>query len=677
MRRGFTLVELLLAAALGLMLMVLGVVNLAGGRGGASSRGLAESVAEELRQARKLAVASGVPVGVGFPSGGGALACSQSLYRYQGEDRPQLTYVRSFSGDFAGSCLFLGGWGAGGAGSAQPALGANSDGFDLTTWPNPVSAADPVLVFLPTGAVISNSLGVVGGNFHLAACSGAVYSGAPPGATLSQVGKPFTLTLSPAGEVTLESGLVGSTGVTVASGPLAVPPCAAPPALALGANAAPGIDSLDVTPAPLAGFPAGTAEVQADGHLALRVMASDPDGDRLYCSWAGPGLFSSASEDRMEWDTSQVPPRWISTWEWRPPEGAPVPTTYDLTCTVRDQRGATVSGGGSGQLSVTTATVQRVIYNHQFGACQVYLDGTGESWLFNNVLSGIGELKISPDGTRMAYLQGDLNLMVRNCDGTGAVNLDNNCLWGSGLAWSPQGDYLCYVGGGFGPKHLSTMHPDGTSKTQFTNLPGMWEYEPHWSPDGSWIFYNASPAGVSTEEDIWVSRFRGGGPQNINLTPGRPGVQRLMSVARAGAVWRVCYTDEAFPANNVRIMEVDPATMTVTDPAFIIPNPTTAGLAWGGCEISPDGLKVVYPADPGGSAPRRIHCFEIDTGVDHDLGGQAYGAYWPIWTTDSLQVVYQGIPAGSQQLYAVPFAGGTTRQLTRNGAFDKGGCAKK
>ena len=665
-RRGFSLLELLFALGLAGLLLVIAVVNLSGGKASAGSRALAESVAEELRQARKLAIAAGIPVAVAFPSGG--LPCAQSLYRYQEEDRPQLTHVRSFAGDFPGSCVFFGSWGAPGTSVAQPLSGANGDAFNLAAWPNPVAPGDPALVFTPSGTVISTGLPVFGGSFHLGVASGLTFGGGSPANwssfVVNRACKPFTITVTPGGAVSVQPGLVQSSGVVEEARPMQVPACAPPPPLAAAANNPPSLNALQVSPQ----TPAGAAEVNVPGgHLTLRVTASDPNGDRLYCSWAGVGCFSSASQDRMEWR--------------RPPEGDPVPTSYTLTCTVRDQRGMSVTGGGQGQVSVRTAPLERVIYERNGpGAsiprevAQVRLNGTGES-LVLGCSPNMGSFSVSPDGARLLFM--DNGLETANSDGTGRTSIPTGPLSAGGTAWSPQGDSICWLGNSF--QELWVSRPDGSGQTLAVSRIGESINWPQFSPDGNWLIYHA---GAGSNFDIYMTRFRGGPAQTVNLT-NRPDNQYFSNCARSGTKWRISYIEQTAFASPVRVLEVDPATLAVTDPIAVVTTPNVSNGSSNAppnlVSLSPDGTKLAYLANPGPN--ETAHCWDIASGTDVVLSNPAELCNGVMWTPDSSRVIVSSGPfnGGSyvSRLAIVPASGGPVQQLTRSQAFTLGGFSKK
>ena len=159
-RRGFSLLELLLAASIAMM--VAGFrYSLSHGRESAMSSGLAQEVAEELRAARQQAISKQKPVALGFPGG----ASCQSFYQLEGLSVPQVVRQIDYSETYPKACMFWGLW-SGGTAEDVVAAGVGSQ-YRLADW-QPFPSTNPVLYFSPTGAVQSNGQAVyTGGEYDL------------------------------------------------------------------------------------------------------------------------------------------------------------------------------------------------------------------------------------------------------------------------------------------------------------------------------------------------------------------------------------------------------------------------------------------------------------------------------------------------------------------------------
>ncbi|MBV8983780.1 MAG: hypothetical protein JO248_05000 [Acidimicrobiia bacterium] len=108
--------------------------------------------------------------------------------------------------------------------------------------------------------------------------------------------------------------------------------------------------------------------------------------------------------------------------------------------------------------------------------------------------AGYGLLRLSPDGTRLAYIDSGYNLDVVNVDGTGFRQL-----WSSpdgeiqGLSWSPDSSRIV-VDGNDGTPKLFTVSTDGSGLRPIAECSCFW---PAWSPGGSAIATVESPIGTN------------------------------------------------------------------------------------------------------------------------------------------------------------------------------------
>src|SRR5207253_1807431 len=127
---------------------------------------------------------------------------------------------------------------------------------------------------------------------------------APPVFQLTGVAEACTVTITPLGQIQVDSGVIGSTNLlqNAAGGD---PPGAPPPPLSQSPQQPPTIRKVVIAPSdqdmtPPAGL---QAILQRDQFLTLSVKAQSPTGVPLYCLWtADGGTFSRQSEQPMTWD---------------------------------------------------------------------------------------------------------------------------------------------------------------------------------------------------------------------------------------------------------------------------------------------------------------------------------------------------------------------------------------
>lgn len=489
-RRGFSLIEIILGLVLIAMVLALTVSGLSqDSRRGASSKGLAFVLQGELQMARQRAITAGRPVAVCLPA-----PLAQSVYWLEGETLPRVRRVSNFAGEFPEQAMFVGLWGGGATLDRPPSP------LDVQQW-LPNGFRDYAFIFAPDGTVTSNDLPLVDDAYHVVVASGltasdtgsppgqATFSPAPPYRTLTAARRPVTLRIDLSGTVSQEEGPAVPEGLGLAG---LVPP----PGLAGGANQVPVLSTVELFPVPTPGSTAATGTVGPGGYVTLVVTASDPDGDRVNVSWvgAGPkgsGTFASAGPVPGEFQAGS----WRSVWEWRPPRDAVVGEIYQLTCTLTDERGASVTattGAGVPRLEIRRpgwVTFSAIPPGEQWRDIYVmYGDGTREKNVTNTPDENEWDQVFSPDGTKIAfargYYTGNQDIFLINPDGTGEVQLTNSPEWETSPNFSPSGEQIIYETGW--PGELWVMDADGQNKKSL----GVAGYGSRFSPDGTQVVYD-------------------------------------------------------------------------------------------------------------------------------------------------------------------------------------------
>ncbi|MGE0492252.1 MAG: hypothetical protein AB7S38_23775 [Vulcanimicrobiota bacterium] len=559
--RGFSLLELLVVA--GLFALAVGMTFVSLGRQPDAARtiGLTQEVVEALRAARHQARASQVPVALCFPTNGGTTPLAGGYYLMVGEDTPLAETARRFDGEYQRARVFCGRWKAPDAG--PPAVDVKAENFDLTTWLG-AAPTDAMIAFLPSGAAVSN-LPVQDGSYGLLVGEDFDFAGNDPSTAVANAGMHVrTIRINPLGEVSLTL----QPPPEVAQGAAATVAGANPPAPGVAGAATPSISSITPVPDFTDGiYPTGvTGGVSVGDYVTFQVRAQDTDGGPLFSSWAGPGNFSSATEGRMEFRGGQ----WQADWVWTPPETATTGQQFDLTCTVRDEQGHTVSSNASLSPRMMVSSPTRLMVEDRATAQWAYLQLTEEGHVVKripspyespapaNFLPGGGAYihtgsngygldptlritqtsgtyrdigtgwfaRASWDGSRVVYLASAPNA-ISWCDLTGTLK---------GSYPSSLGTYPDIWGDGVVVREVGILYVPTTAPSpqvlDSTPLVGA----PRFSPDGRLIVY-------PRENDVWVV---GNPALGVALPPTRLTTLGNVALGDAEVVWSPDGTQVAF-----------------------------------------------------------------------------------------------------------------------------------
>ncbi|MFA5504437.1 MAG: hypothetical protein WC314_15360 [Vulcanimicrobiota bacterium] len=661
--RGYSLPEMIVGMMLAALIVTMGLVNTRPATQTAEARGLAEELTEELKAARRLAVTRRHPVAVGFPTGNGAVAHSQSFYILEGFDKPRITGGRRFNGDYPGAYSFVGTWPVTGGHSVTrnpiPFQGNNSN-FDISSWQVP-HPKDYLFVFLPSGHLVTNGLPNYAGNYHILVSEGveAGSTGSPPGSFSTNlnyfqpqaVSSVHTIRLSSGGGIFMQMGVPHG---LVSTRPDAIhtsqPP---PPPLPSNTNSDPIVLSATTDPLPLE-LPSGTsAVIPPEGYLTLRLQVAEPDGQPPYAQWSGDGAFSSKESTQMQWDAQQA--AWVSEWVWTPPVGAT--GSYELRYRVTDGHGGVATGqlGANGQVQIgqdglVCFTTFQSSGSQEIGV--IHPDGvnmrlaTPPSDSHDNYYPSWsrGGNQIACFGMDMDDLDVFESLYVVNRDGTGLRTL-HNLTWDSdqsflsstywynvvGPSWSPQGTKLAYaVADDLDFRsEIWMINADGSGLTRLTSPPtDIEDYNPKWRPPlGNQIVFHRERWTSADNCDIYVVNVDGSGIQN--LTPGGGIGDYSFDPAYHPEGDQIVYVFSNDSTDELRIMDADGSNKETLLDGYYPESPS----------FSPDGTMIAFmdsdlyvtTADgmiPGGGGPGAKIVSDGDFVVDFH------------WSPNSKRLVY-------------------------------------
>ncbi len=480
--RGFTLIELILAASIMAVVASFGLYSLTRSRDTGQSAGLANEVAEELKAARQPAIAKQKPVAIAFPGG----AACQSIFQLEGLTTPRVTRHMEYSETYPKACMFWGSWGG-----AQPenVTQAGRDSlYKLSEW-GARPTGDPVLYFTPSGTVQSDGLALWdGGEYRLLVSNGVV---GEPGGAPTALNKPWTVSISKSGAI---SAVPGSLGLNVPDDPaltLTPQPQVIPSPGAPGEGLAFAELTTEPTPSIRPSSGAYTV-VPEEGYITLVARVTESSGEAPSIKWKAEldddegrgGRFSNARPVPMDWDFTTR--SWVSRMAWTPPSNAEVGKVYKLTCEVTQGEKSITQDLGAGT-SVEVAADQRIVavntdgdwenyyvaWMNSFGTNVINLTMPDEVW---EHLTPVW----APNGTKVAFYSGDF---VPGSDPNGIEDFEATL-----YIVNEDGRYL---------RKLFTCVGDLTD----------YYFGPSFSPEGGYVAFSAYDASTNNASRVKVQRI--------------------------------------------------------------------------------------------------------------------------------------------------------------------------
>lgn len=528
-RRGLTLIEMMVAAGLAALVLVTAAPNFS--RSQVSTKGVAESMAAALTEARQLAINKGSPVAVVIPSGDGAYPQASSYYLLEGEF-PTISRVVDLSREHPGVHLLVGHWGLDTSKLSDPALVTTltppagqtfESEFDPALWQMP-RPKDYALIFSPSGRVFSNGLPHFDGAFHLVVCSGARSSSATPPGTPStpnlsyfvpdELGRPVTVAINFLGQVSTTSGLMASAGGTVIRETVPNTSVAPPPAITPPVAAELVSEKVFPDPSQFQVPPGNDGRIAPDEPITLTAVAKGPGP--MTCEWsAASGTLSQMGPQPMLWDPANA--NWIARIAWQPPPGAE-DTEIEVTYTVTGGNKQATIGGM--RFKVGSGGVDSTILTTGYGPAAP--TGTPEVHIIN--LEGTGKRKVakvsgfaarnptlSPDGSSFIVYNmtaaapiygGRIEIYSRSGVQLASVPLPPGTLSvGPIFSWDPSGTRVAFPlhRTGFAAEDLYIIDANGQNLRKIYNGISVGTSWPiRWSPDGKRLCFSRSPGSPVT-----------------------------------------------------------------------------------------------------------------------------------------------------------------------------------
>ena len=284
-------------------------------------------------------------------------------------------------------------------------------------------------------------------------------------------------------------------------------------------------------------------------------------------------------------------------------------------------------------------------------------------------------------------------------------------LFGSGVAWSPDGKLLAMVDKASPqePESIFLLSIQTGEKRKLTSPPAQFygDRQPAFSPDGSSLAFvrnptfwtgeiyllpltdRSAPAGepkrlTSDGKNVgspawtpdgqnivfWSERAGTPGLWKVSIASGEP--QRLAAFgANASSPTislqgnRLAYAD-SFWDTNIWRMEMPLATRQPIPPAQLISSTRLDSEP----DISPDGKRIVFSSSRSGGAAEIWVCDrEGSNAVQLTSFGQGHSGS-PRWSPDGRRIVFDSRPEGPSDIYMVSAEGGAPRRLTTEASED-------
>jgi prepilin-type N-terminal cleavage/methylation domain-containing protein len=675
----FTLIEIMVAMALFAIVMTTVGPNMR--RSSVSTKGAALALAAALTEARQQAITQQVPVALVIPSDNGSQGQANSYYIAAGE-QPRVTQVKRLGGEQSDLRLMVGHWPLDTSKLADPTLITTiapppeatwENDFDLNLWGLP-DPNDYAFIFTPRGKLLTNDLPHFDGAYHLVVSHGGrstpasvpgtgVMTTQPTMHSLTQVGSPYTVTIDPAGSISVSPGLVAMAvgGVTVKDqAALATPPD--PPALATPPSSAPVVTSVTLLPDPSKlDLPAGVNMILTpDRHMTMTVRARSPERVPLFCQWeATDGGLSSPEEVRASYLPQTQ--EWQSVWQWRFPAETDAGDQISLKGVVKDAYGNEAPVGlGAGAadpfvVEAGDAELGKLFSSNRDGDTDLYAvkpDGTGLTNLTKTPgWDAVGTW--SPDRQRIVFSSnrtGGGEVFTMNADGTGPTRLTVTGNDGNAV-WSPDGGRVAFSSARTGNWEVFVMNADGTGQT---NLSNSWRPDQFtvWSPNGNRLLYQ-SQFGVKTS--IFVVNSDGSGNTRLTNSGG----------SETDYVWspdgtRIAFRSDQDGNYEVYVMNADGTGQT---------NLTNIVGTDGRPRWSPDGTRIVFESTRTGNA--EVYVMNADGTGQTNLTNTAGNDNWPEWSPDGSQIFFWSQRDGNYEIYVMSSDGSQQVNLSESSAYDQ------
>ena len=240
----------------------------------------------------------------------------------------------------------------------------------------------------------------------------------------------------------------------------------------------------------------------------------------------------------------------------------------------------------------------------------------------------IGRPDISPDGSKIAFIHAKdasedvWEIYSAEINGGNVQQLTSfaQARIKKGPVWSPNSKKIAFHADIKDGAQIFVMHADGENLQQLTDMPG-YNVEPHWSPDGNEIVFNAIPKDSKTL--MFIMDENGSNIRQLHNPDGQNWYPRINSQKQ------IVFTSDFNHENNYDVFTMN------SDGSEISQLTSMKGINWFP-EYSPDESKIVFHSnqddpDLSDSGDYNIYMINADgTNLQQitSLDGQELHAKW-------------------------------------------------
>ena len=253
-----------------------------------------------------------------------------------------------------------------------------------------------------------------------------------------------------------------------------------------------------------------------------------------------------------------------------------------------------------------------------------------------------------------------------NPDGTNKTDLTNILGMAMFPVWSPDGTKIAFMNRSGENLDIHVVDADGSNKRRLTYDPA-WDLFPTWSPDGQRILFQTNRDG---NMEIYIMNADGTGQTNLtgyskldawpSWSP--DGTKILYYSLRTASL----HIEEIEPSSVLDTLEIMAMDADGTDAVNLSRNTATDQLPlW-----SPDGTNIAFQSDRDGVG--EIFVMNSDGSNQRNITDNPAADGWPCWSPEGTRMAFVSSRDGDMEIYVVNADGSGLTKLTNNSAWDGG-----